>query len=356
MGLGKNLRKDNLIPKKEGSGKSEQEEPKEMHAPAEPEATAPKPAPSNAEPASNDEIQYDEDGIAIRLPGESRGKATARRIREKKALEEDQAASEQVQEEVMEVAEVAPEPVVELTPEPAAPVAESNAEPSSEDEVEYDEDGIAVRLPGESRGKAAARRIREKKALEEANAPEEVEEEEVVEEVVAQAEIVEELEEEEEEAVEEQMLLIVFNLGKEEYAVRIEQVKEVVITPAISLLPHEDDHILGVSNVRGNVIAVLDLALKFGLVKESKIGSEGSYTLVVEDDEYNVGLFVESVPNTISVSESEIESASAVIGENKKDSYVLGIIKTEGRMIMLMDIISLLNIEYNLEEEVEVRA
>ena len=331
MGLGKNLRKDNLIPKK-GEHKDSSDKKKDV---------------PNKE---SKEVEYDADGIAILLPGESKGKAAARRIKEKKS-------KKKVAEEKKQVAKKSSKPnedtvVSDLdTKETVKEMPVSSSK--TDDNIEYDADGIAKLLPGESRGKAAARRIKEKKALEEQLQVEEPTialEDEIIEDI---AEVDEEEDDEDVERIEESLLMIVFQLGKEEYAVDINQIKEVVITPAVSQIPHEADHILGVANIRGNVIAVIDLALRFGLIKESTFGSEGSYTLVIESEEFKVGLFVESVPNTISLVASNIEPASSVMSENKKDAYIKGIIKVEDRMIMLMDIVSFLEIE-NSEEEVEV--
>ena len=145
------------------------------------------------------------------------------------------------------------------------------------------------------------------------------------------------------------LLLIVFQLGKEEYAVDINQIKEVVITPTISQIPHEVDHILGVANVRGKVIAVLDLALRFGLVSDRKSVLEGSYTLVIESEEYSVGIFVESVPQTISIIEDDLEPAASILNENGRDSFVKGIVKIENRMIVLLNIAEFLEIESSIE-------
>ena len=264
MGLGKNLRKDNLIPKKEFTSK--EEEGSIILETIEPEKEA---------------IELDKDGIAIQLPGESKGRAAARRIKEKKAIE-------------------------------------ANHRSKDTDQVEQ-EQRFGKPTIGELTNELTNVQFEE-------NIPED------------------------EKIVESSELLIVFQLGKEEYALKIEQVKEVVLTPNISSIPHEDKHILGVANVRGNVIAVIDLALRFGLVDESRVGKEGAYTLVIESQDYKVGLFVESVPNTISVIESEIESASAVVSGDRRDSYIQGIIKIDDRMIMLMDIFSFLDIETGIEE------
>ena len=59
--------------------------------------------------------------------------------------------------------------------------------------------------------------------------------------------------------------LIVFKLGTEEYALNIEQIKEVVITPNIANIPQTPSYIRGVANIRGTIIAIVDLNDKFNI-------------------------------------------------------------------------------------------
>ena len=61
--------------------------------------------------------------------------------------------------------------------------------------------------------------------------------------------------------------IVVFRLGQEEYGLPIEQIKEVVITPNITRMPQTPAFVKGVANIRGNVIAILDLEEKFGLAR-----------------------------------------------------------------------------------------
>ena len=60
--------------------------------------------------------------------------------------------------------------------------------------------------------------------------------------------------------------MIIFKLGKEEYALHIDQIKEVVLTPGIAKIPQTPDYIIGVANIRGNIISIVSLNTKFGLI------------------------------------------------------------------------------------------
>lgn len=139
--------------------------------------------------------------------------------------------------------------------------------------------------------------------------------------------------------------IVVFKLGGEEYGMQIDHIKEVVITPGITKMPQSPKYIKGVANVRGNVIAILDLVDRFNLERGEQLNGHG-YTLVVESDEMKMGLLVSDVPNTISVNASEIDTSVGIVGDaNLEGSYVKGIVKTGKRLIILIDIFKVIDLE-----------
>lgn len=135
--------------------------------------------------------------------------------------------------------------------------------------------------------------------------------------------------------------LIVFKQGDEEFGLLIDQIKEVVLTPQITKMPQTPHYIKGVANIRGNIIAILDLEKKFGL--SAPIDEPpASYTLVLESDEFKVGLLVKEVPNTLSISPSDIDQDINVI-QDTEESYIQGIVKLDERLIILIDIFKIIN-------------
>jgi purine-binding chemotaxis protein CheW len=139
--------------------------------------------------------------------------------------------------------------------------------------------------------------------------------------------------------------LIVFKLGKEEYGLAIDQIKEVVLTPNITRMPQTPSYIKGVANIRGNIIAILDLEEKFGLtVKTSEVTRSGNYTLVVASEEYKIGILVKEVPNTLSVSKADIDETVNIVHDDKQDgNYIKGIVKVNNRLIILIDIYQIMS-------------
>jgi len=134
------------------------------------------------------------------------------------------------------------------------------------------------------------------------------------------------------------MQIVVFKLGNEEYGMQIDHIKEVVITPNITRMPQSSAYIRGVANVRGNVIAILDLEERFNL-ERMIIEKGGRYTLVVESEEMRMGLLVSDVPNTITVNAEEVDINVGIVGDGSTDSnYIKGIVKSGNRLIILVDI------------------
>ncbi|SDK42421.1 purine-binding chemotaxis protein CheW [Catalinimonas alkaloidigena] len=136
--------------------------------------------------------------------------------------------------------------------------------------------------------------------------------------------------------------LVVFRLGEEEYALSIDQIKEVVLTPNVARIPQTPDHIKGVANIRGNVLAILDLEKKFGI--KSTDESLPKYTLVLESQEASVGILVRKVPNTLSIGEHDIDTASSVVlSSEAEEQAIRGIVKSGERMIILIDALAMLS-------------
>lgn len=133
--------------------------------------------------------------------------------------------------------------------------------------------------------------------------------------------------------------LVAFSVGTENYAVPIENVKEVVPTPHISPLPQSPDFVRGVVNVRGNVLAIVDAHYK----KEQQPTPEGGFVIILKDDQFRAGLLVHQVPQTLILPSAQINrSASVLKSLSENERYIVGLVKHEDKMIFLVDLKSML--------------
>jgi len=143
--------------------------------------------------------------------------------------------------------------------------------------------------------------------------------------------------------------LIVFKLGAEEYGIRIEQVKEVTITPEITRMPKTPAFIKGIANIRGDIIAIMDLEERFHIapvIPENGPVHKHTYTLALEAKDYTIGLIVWEVPQSLTIPVSKVDKTPAFIQDiNINENYIEGIGKVDGRLIIVLDILKILTYE-----------
>ena len=138
--------------------------------------------------------------------------------------------------------------------------------------------------------------------------------------------------------------LIVFRLGDEDYGIRIEQVKEVTVTPEVARMPKTPLFIKGIANLRGDIIAIIDLEERFRLRPAGRELPERTYTVAVEAADYTLGLVVREVPRPFTLPVSQIEPAPEFVQDSSaRDKYLEGIAKLpEGGIIIVLDMRKLL--------------
>ena len=139
--------------------------------------------------------------------------------------------------------------------------------------------------------------------------------------------------------------LIVFRLGDEEYGIRIEQVKEVTVTPEVTKMPKTPAFIKGIANLRGDIIAIVDLEERFQLRPAGRAMPEASFTIAVEATGYTVGLLVREVPRPLTLPLSLIEPTPEFLQDSgQRDKYLEGIAKLPdgSSVIIVLDMHKLL--------------
>lgn len=133
--------------------------------------------------------------------------------------------------------------------------------------------------------------------------------------------------------------LVTFPIANERYAVDIDAIKEVVPTPHVSKIPHAPDYIKGVSNIRGTVMVILNLASKFDLATKEQTEKLSDYTMVIKGANFMAGVLLDQVPTTLKVSGKNIVSSAGLLSNTALDeTFIKGLIKTDGDMVIYLDI------------------
>jgi len=149
--------------------------------------------------------------------------------------------------------------------------------------------------------------------------------------------------------MEKDLHIVGFRIGNETYGVRIGSVREIVRVPEITSVPSAPDLIEGVINLRGKIIPVMDLRKRFG--QTEIISDKKNRILVVELENKLIGLIVNAASEVLKIPPSEVDSPGSVFAEGES-SYVTGVGKLKGRLIILLDIAKLLQRpEYKRLEE-----
>jgi purine-binding chemotaxis protein CheW len=140
--------------------------------------------------------------------------------------------------------------------------------------------------------------------------------------------------------MEKELQVVGFRIGNETFGVRIGSVREIVRVPEITAVPSAPETIEGVINLRGKIIPVMDLRKRFGQAEIRP--DKKNRILVVELDNKLIGLIVNAASEVLRISPSEIEPPGNVFAEGES-SYVTGVGKLKGRLIILLDIAKLLH-------------
>jgi len=132
---------------------------------------------------------------------------------------------------------------------------------------------------------------------------------------------------------------LTFFVGNEEYAVNILKVKEIVEYDTVTTVPNTSAWIRGVTNLRGNVVPVIDLAVKLGLPASqvSKFSCIVITEVSYDGDRLTMGIMADSVNQVVDFSENEVETPPP-FGTRVKIEYLLGMGKMGKKFCLILDI------------------
>ncbi len=141
--------------------------------------------------------------------------------------------------------------------------------------------------------------------------------------------------------------LVSFMLEDVEYGVDILAVHEILRFPEMTRLPNTPDYIRGVINLRGNIIPVVDVRIRFGM--PSGEVTDLTRIIVIETNEKMVGLLVDSVYQVVRLPGSHIDPPSELI-EGVSEEFITGIGRLRDRLIVILN---MANILFSREETLQ---
>jgi len=132
---------------------------------------------------------------------------------------------------------------------------------------------------------------------------------------------------------------LTFTLGEEEYGIGILKIREIIGIMPITSVPRTPEFVKGVINLRGKVIPIIDLRLKFGM--ESIEYTDRTCIIVVEisggESTIQIGIIVDTVSEVLNIKSEDIEE-TPTFGTSLDTDYILGMAKVSGAVKILLDI------------------
>ncbi|CAG8998361.1 MAG: Chemotaxis protein CheW [Candidatus Celerinatantimonas neptuna] len=135
---------------------------------------------------------------------------------------------------------------------------------------------------------------------------------------------------------------VTFQLENETYGINVMQVQEVLRYSEIAPVPGAPDYVLGIINLRGNVVTVIDTRSRFGL--SSAEVTDNSRIVIIEAEKQVIGILVDSVAEVVYLRGSEIDTAPNV-GTEESAKFIQGVSNRDGQLLILVDLNKLLSDE-----------
>ncbi|MGF6331862.1 purine-binding chemotaxis protein CheW [Pseudomonas sp. BS3782 TE3695] len=128
---------------------------------------------------------------------------------------------------------------------------------------------------------------------------------------------------------------VTFKLDNETYGINVMRVQEVLRYTEIAPVPGAPSYVLGIINLRGNVVTVIDTRQRFGLMNAEI--SDNTRIVIIEADKQVVGIMVDSVAEVVYLRQSEIETAPNV-GNEESAKFIQGVCNKNNELLILVEL------------------
>jgi len=135
---------------------------------------------------------------------------------------------------------------------------------------------------------------------------------------------------------------VTFRLENETYGINVMQVQEVLRYSEIAPVPGAPPYVLGIINLRGNVVTVIDTRQRFGLVTSDT--TDQTRIVIIEAENQVVGILVDAVAEVVYLRQSEIETTPNV-GNEESAKFIQGVCHNNDELLILVDLEKLMTDE-----------
>ena len=128
---------------------------------------------------------------------------------------------------------------------------------------------------------------------------------------------------------------VTFRLDNETYGINVMQVQEVLRYTEIAPVPGAPSYVLGIINLRGNVVTVIDTRKRFGLACSET--TDQTRIVIIESDSQVIGILVDAVAEVVYLRQSEIE-ATPNVGNEENAKFIQGVCHKNDELLILVDL------------------
>ncbi len=136
--------------------------------------------------------------------------------------------------------------------------------------------------------------------------------------------------------------LVIFELGLENFGIDIASVEGIVKLQEITKIPQSPDYMVGITNLRGSVLPVIDLQKRFGMPPQEKTNE--TRIMVANVEGVKIGMIVSAVSEVLTIEDKVIEPPPPMVS-NINSEFIIGVAKIDKRLVILLDLAKVLNAE-----------
>lgn len=133
--------------------------------------------------------------------------------------------------------------------------------------------------------------------------------------------------------------LVIFELGVENFGIDIASVEGIVKLQEITKIPQAPEYMVGITNLRGSVLPVIDLQKRFGMPEQEKTNE--TRIMVANVDGVKIGMIVSAVSEVLTIEDKVIEPPPPMVS-NINSEFIIGVAKIDTRLVILLDLAKVL--------------
>jgi purine-binding chemotaxis protein CheW len=128
--------------------------------------------------------------------------------------------------------------------------------------------------------------------------------------------------------------MLSFRLGDEEYVLPVDDVREVLKSRELTIVPNSPPHVLGVTSIRGTVLPVIDLGKRLGL--PPAVRDEKARIIIISPDDEDAGILVDQVTGVVRISPDAVRPAPETVEQGAE--FLKGIARKDDSLYILLDL------------------